>query len=148
MHQTIKSYLLAVRHLQIEKNCFDLFNQQSLVKLELVLKGIKRYHAALGVKSRPCLPITPSILHKIKSTWDRKAADPDYVMLWAACCLCFYGFLRAGEMTVQSDSSFDPSVNLVMDDIAIDNPANPTVVRVSINASKTGKRVSIFLGRT
>ena len=53
--------------------------------------------------------------------------------------------------TVQSDSSFDPSVNLVMDDIAIDNPANPTLVRVSIKASKTDpsrKGVSIFLGRT
>ena len=147
-HHTIKSYLSAVRHLQIEKNCFDPFNQQSLVKLELVLKGVKRYQAALGVKSRPRLPITPSILRKIKTTWDRKAADPDYVMLWAACCLCFYGFLRAGEMTVQSDRGFDPSVNL---DIAIDNPANPTLVRVSIKASKTDpfrKGVSIFLGRT
>ena len=34
-----------------EKNYFDPFNQQSLVKLELVLKGIKRYQAALGIKS-------------------------------------------------------------------------------------------------
>ena len=96
-------------------------------------------------------PNYPIDLTQVKSTWDRKAADPDYVMLWAACCLCFYGFLRAGEMTVQSDSSFDPSVNLVMDDIAIDNPANPTLVRVSIKASKTDpfrKGVSIFLGRT
>ena len=150
-HHTIKSYLSAVRHLQIEKNCFDPFNQQSLVKLELVLKGVKRYQAALGAKSRPRLPITPLILRKIKSTRDRKAADPDYVMLWAACCLGFYGFLRAGEMTVQSDSGFDPSVNLAMDDMAIDNPTNPTLVRVSIKASKTDpfrKGVSIFLGRT
>ena len=72
-------------------------------------------------------------------------------MLWAACCLCFYGFLRVGEMTVQSDSSFDPSVNLAMDDIAVDDPANPTLVTVSIKASKTDpfrKEVSIFLGRT
>ena len=91
----------AVRALHSEAqllNLLDLhdpFNQQSLVKLELVLKGIKHYQAALGVKSRPRLPITPLILHKIKSTGDRKAADPDYVMLWAAYCLCFYGFLRA-----------------------------------------------------
>ena len=54
-------------------------------------------------------------------------------------------------MTVQSNSSFNPSVNLVIDDIAIDNSANPTLVRVSIKASKTDpfrKGVSIFLGRT
>ena len=48
-HQTLKSYLSAVRHLQIENNCFDPFIQQSLVKLELVLKGSKHYQAALGV---------------------------------------------------------------------------------------------------
>ena len=51
-------------------------------------------------------------------------------------------------MTVQSDSSFDPSVNLVIDDIAIDNPANPTLVRVSIKASKTDpsrKGVSTYI---
>ena len=41
---------------------FDPFNQQSLIKLELVLKGIKRYQAALGVKSHPYFPITPLIL--------------------------------------------------------------------------------------
>ena len=37
-----------------------------------------------------------------------------------------------------------------MDDIAIDNPANPIIVKVSIKASKTDpfrKEVSIFLGR-
>ena len=99
-HQTIKSYLSAVRHLQIEKNCFEPFNQQSLVKLELVLKGIERYQAALGVKSRPRLPITPSILRKIKSTWDRKAADPDYVMLWAACFVLWIFKSRRDDSSV------------------------------------------------
>lgn len=31
----------------------------------------------------------------------------DHIMLWAACLLCFFGFLRSGEITVPSNSMFD-----------------------------------------
>ena len=72
-------------------------------------------------------------------------------MLWAACCLAFFGFLRIGEMTVPSDQKFDPSCHLIVKDIAIDNPKLPTVVRVTIKQSKTDpfrRGVDLFLGKT
>ena len=40
-------------------------------------------------------------------------SNPDNVMLWAACCLGFFGFLRAGEFA--TDSSFDPSADIQVD---------------------------------
>lgn len=51
--------------------------------------------------------------------------DPDVIMVWAACCVGFFGYLQAGEMTVPSDKEFDPSVHLSFCDIAVDNHMDP-----------------------
>ena len=72
-------------------------------------------------------------------------------MLWAAMNLCFFGFLRAGEMTLPSESVFDPGANLCYKDVAINDPVRPTLVKVRIKASKTDlllNGVDIFLGKT
>lgn len=72
-------------------------------------------------------------------------------MLWAASCLCFFAFLRVGEMTVPSDSSFDLSVHLSVGDVAVDAQQNPSMVRVRIKRSKTDpfrKGIDLFVGKT
>ena len=58
-------------------------------------------------------------------------------MLWAACCLAFFGFLRAGEFTVPGNTGFDASTHLSWGDLAVDNPASPGVLSVRLKASKT-----------
>ena len=72
-------------------------------------------------------------------------------MLWAASCLCFFGFLRMGEAVVPSNSSYDPEVHLSAGDVKVDNRENPSFVEVRIKASKTDvfrKGVTIYLGVT
>lgn len=72
-------------------------------------------------------------------------------MLWAACTMCFFGFLRSGEIVAPTAHTFDPSYHLTLEDITIDSPAAPQLVRVHIKGSKTDpfrKGVHIFLGRT
>ena len=63
----------------------------------------------------------------------------------------FCAFLRAGELTVPTGSSYDPSVHLSVGDIAVDHPSRPSFVRVTIKQSKTDpfrKGVDSFIGRT
>ena len=71
-------------------------------------------------------------------------------MLWAAMNLCFFRFLRAGEMTLPLESVFDPGGNLCYKDVAIDDPVRPNLVKVRIKASKIDpfrNGVDIFFGR-
>ena len=72
-------------------------------------------------------------------------------MLWAAATMCFFGFLRVGEVVVPSDSAFDPSVHLLVADVSVDSHSEPTYIAVNIKASKTDpfrRGVMIYLGRT
>ena len=69
-------------------------------------------------------------------------------MLWAACCLGFFGFLWAGEFTV--NCAFDPSIHLTVQDLQVDAEVNPSSLRVRVKSSKTDpfhQGCFIYLGR-
>ena len=149
-HTTIKSYLSACRHLHISHGysepCIG-----DMPRLAQVMKGIKASQAKQGRQAKPRLPITPSILTQIKSFLNKKPEDFDNIMAWAAYTTCFFGFLRAGEICIPSDSEYDSGAHLSFSDIAVDSPTNPTIMQVRIKSSKTDpfrKGVDIYLGRT
>ena len=48
------------------------------------------------------------------------------VMLWAACSLGFFGLLGTGGYRVKSTQEFDPAVLLTLDDVAVDQHADPS----------------------
>ena len=147
--RTIKVYLSAIRHLQIEAGMSDPF-KESMPRLEYVTKGIKKHEVEKGVRERPRLPITPLLLLKMKAAWEASAASFDTKMLWAASCLCFFAFLRAGEMTVPTETAYDPAVHLGVLDLAVDDAAQPTCLRLTIKQSKTDpfrKGVNLYVGR-
>lgn len=149
-HQTIKMYLSAVRHYHIMAGQGDPFMGSAFPLLQYVLRGIKRSPAHPPRQLR--LPITPAILRSLKAVWSPRAElDPDYIMLWAACCLGFFGFMRTGEFTVSSADGYDASASLCTRDISVDSRDNPSMVRVVLRQSKTDpfrKGVAIYLGRT
>lgn len=98
-------------------------------KLRLVQSGIQRSYALKDKDpAKLRLPITPSILHKLKAHWFPSYTISDIAMLWAATTLCFFEFFRVGEITVPTLSSFDPKRCLAWKDIAIDDPASPSAV--------------------
>ncbi|XP_048576205.1 uncharacterized protein LOC125557556 [Nematostella vectensis] len=75
---------------------------------------------------------------------------PDHLMFWAACCLAYFGFLRASEFTVDSLNSFSSQRHVQPQDITLDSMSAPKYIRVNIKASKTDpfrKGTFIYIGK-
>ena len=49
-------------------------------------------------------------------------------MMWAACCMAFYGFFQSSEFTVPSPRQFDHSIHLTLADILLDSRQSPQMV--------------------
>ena len=146
-HSTVKSYLSAVRHLQISQALGDP-RMDTMPRLELVVRGLKREQA--GIPPKPRLPITPVILRQVHAVW-KDSHEWDDIMLWAVMCLCFFGFLRSGEVVVPGDHDFDPAQHLTFADVTVDCLSNPSFLSVYIKQSKTDPfrtGVKVIVGRT
>ena len=127
-HSSIKVYLSAIRSLHINQgfpdplvNCFQ---------LQCLLPGIKR-HQGSSLPQRQ--PVTADLMRIIQRSLD--AHNSKHIMLWAACCVGFFGFLRAEEFTV--NCAFDPSIHLTVQDFQVDAEVNPSSLLVRIKSSKS-----------
>ena len=129
-HASIKVYLSGVRALHIDQGFSDPL--AGCLRLRRVLRGIKRCQGS-PVASR--LPITDDLMLVIWNSLD--LGLPDHCMFWAACCLGYFGFLRASEFTVPDLASFSPSLHLSVQDISVDSMVSPSCMRVHIKGSKT-----------
>ena len=150
-HGSVKVYLSTVRNWQIASGHPDPFVGAAMPQLDQVMKEIKRVQAERGGDKREHLPISPSILLSLKRVWSASMSEHDTKMVWAACCVCFFAFLRVGEMTVPDDMGYDPSVYLSIKDISVDNSSNPSTICIKIKQSKTDpfrKGIDLFIGRT
>lgn len=146
--QTIKSYLSALRSMQISLGLPDPRDQNSLPVLKRVQAGIRRAHMLKGSQPRVRLPITISIIRQLRTAWDR-ASDPNKVVLWAVACTAFFVFFRLGELLLRSKAEFHPATSLAWGDVAVDSVSNPSMVRIHLKKSKCdqfGGGVDIVLG--
>ena len=147
-YQSIKCYISALRHAQIANSFPDSQLASTCPRLEYIMRGIRRTQAEAGIQPRTRLPITPQVLSAIYSYLPR---SPDSVMIWAACCIGFFGFLRSGEFTVPSLEEYDPSVHLSLLDIDLDSHTHPSILRIRLKQSKMDPfrlGVDIYMGKT
>ena len=138
--QTVKSYLSAIPNTQLSRGLPDPREQSSLPMLKRVQAGISRARLGRGHPSR----VTTE--HELERT-----SHPERIVLWAICCAAFFGFCRLGELLLPSPGSFNPRLHLAWDDMAVDNPLAPRMVKLHLKQSKTdqlGRGVDIIVGRT
>ena len=146
---TIKTYLAAVRHAQIIKGHPEPREASTLPRLRLVQQGVRRDRAeSLTTAHRPArLPITPALLRMLRPS----SESPSYseCLLWAAATVCFFGFFRAGEITVPGESTFDARFNLAWGDVSVSE--DNRTLRVFLKRSKTDQLMrgtEVFIGAT
>ena len=148
--QSIKTYLAAVRNIQISLGLPDPRQESSLPVLERVQAGITRTRFQQGTPSRIRLPITAGLLGRIRTALDH-SSHPEKVLLWAVCCTAFFGFFRLGELLLDSSAAFNLRSHLAWGDVSVNDQAAPTVVKIHLKQSKTdqaGKGFDVILGRT
>ena len=91
----------------------------------------------------------PNVLLKLRSAWKEDSGNYNHIMLWAACCTCYFGFLSSGEICSPSDRDYDSSTHLSYSDIAVDSHDDPSTIAITIKASKTDpyrQGITIYLG--
>ena len=83
------------------------------------------------------LPITPALMKNLRNFWHANCHDCNYAMWWAAACMCFFDFIRAGELVVPSDIGFGPSYHLTFGNVLIDSQTSPSYLVVKLMALTT-----------
>ena len=148
--QTVKGYLAAVRNMQVSLGLPDPRDQSSLPMLKRVQAGIQRIRSVAGPASRTRLPITASVLERIRGQLE-SSCHPHKELLWAVACMAFFSFFRLGELCPATASQIQPTASIMWGDVAVDSRENPTMVRIHLKRSKCdqfGVGANIILGRT
>ena len=101
-YNSIKVYLAAIRQLHLREGQVAP-DTGAMARLQQVLRGIK---IAQSITRQPFQrkPISPDLLRDIKRAWEQTGLSQDRTMLWAAFLLCFFGFMRSGELCTQEEN--------------------------------------------
>ena len=110
-----------------------------------MIRAVSRISPAASHPSR--LPITLDVLQLLHSVWSVPPITFNHRMLWAACCLGFFAFLRSGEFT---DNRVQSAV-LLVGDVCVNSHVLPEYLVIRLWQSKTdvfGRGISLYVGAT
>ena len=133
---TIEAYLAGLRHYRIRGDPSDMNPSLHTPFINLMLRGIKRVNAAKK-PTQVRLPITVTIMEKIKHSLASEPLCVENRMVWAACCTGFFVFFRCAEFLTPDDAIFDPAVHLGITDISYMHAETQPYIMINVKASKT-----------
>ena len=99
-YNSIKVYLAAIRQLHLREGQVAP-DTGAMARLQQVLRAsLRGIKIAQSITRQPFQrkPISPDLLRDIKRAWEQSGLSQDRTMLWAAFLLCFFGFMRSGEL--------------------------------------------------
>ena len=143
---SVRLYLSALRFFQLNLSGVDP-SLPDMARLHYTVRGLCRLQTAGDHPTR--LPITLDILETLFRVWSVESPTYERIMLWAACSLGFFAFLRAGEFTLTSGSSHQTVLS--PSDVQVDSTNNPTYLTVTLRRSKTdpfGHGCTLYIGKT
>lgn len=141
VHGTIKSYMAAIRHGQTVRGLGDTNSSDATAGI-----SAERDHEVHSTEHKDKVINRPSGLDGSK-----KSVAKSRRLLWAASSLCFFGFLRSGEVTMPSEREYDHQSHLCFEDVRVDRHTAPSYIQVTLKASKTDpfrQGVVLYLGAT
>ena len=142
---SIRLYLSAIRFFQIASGKGNP-HLEACDRLHDVVRGIARTQPRTGRATR--LPVTVEVLRHLSQAWSSHPTHFEAVMLWAACTLGFFAFLRAGEFLAGEDNGHSV---LTPVDIRVDSRDKPSFLTITLRGSKTdpfGVGHVLYVGRT
>jgi len=108
---------------------------QGRLLLKKVLRGILRFQGQSRILRQP---VTPRVLLSIRPFLQGWLGVKDFLMVWAAFTLAFFGFLRCSEFTYQGVTNYRSQFDLSTDAVSFyPSLANPQHMSVTLKASKT-----------
>jgi len=134
-HGTIKTYLAAVRNLQIISSYKDPLRGRLLLKN--ILRRILRYQGSPRIRRQPVTPGVLLSIHPILRSW---LGLRNFSMTWAAFTLAFFAFLRCSEFAYPEVHSFSSKFNLTKECVTFCPSlrlACPQRLLVTLKSSKT-----------
>ena len=147
---TIESYLAGLRHYNLCSDPSNMFPSVYSPYIKLLLRGVRRAH----LQKQPTLvrlPITGTVMARLRASLARDPSNYQNILTWAACCTGFFSFLRAGEFVTPDVGPFNPSVHLSVGDVAFNQEEGHRCLHIQIKASKTDQFRSgctVVLGAT
>ena len=128
--------MISIGNLHSSSSQHSAYHNALTPRLEQILQGINREQASTH-PVRVHLPVTVEVMDSIYAVLSKNPNQYQEIMLWAACCIAFFGFLNVGEMTVPTKMAYDPSIHRSLEDVALDRRSTATMIWLTIKQSKT-----------